>query len=102
VGLTTTVTGRIDAAVSSRLATAGYTVPPTAIENADALLKRDWTVVTGEAARSVLNALRALRNKVTRAGTVVTVTKEDDTASAWTATITTDVAAAPITIVDPD
>jgi hypothetical protein len=30
VGVTTTVTGRIDAAVSSRLATAGYTTPPSA------------------------------------------------------------------------
>lgn len=30
VGLTTTITGRIDAAVSTRLATAGYTAPPSA------------------------------------------------------------------------
>lgn len=29
VGLTTTITGRIDATISSRLATAGYTAPPT-------------------------------------------------------------------------
>ena len=37
VGLTTTITGRIDAATSTRLATAGYTVPPTAAANADAI-----------------------------------------------------------------
>lgn len=37
VGLTTTITGRIDAAISTRLATAGYTVPPTAAANADAV-----------------------------------------------------------------
>jgi hypothetical protein len=37
VGLTTTVTGRIDAAISTRLATAGYTAPPTAAANADAI-----------------------------------------------------------------
>jgi hypothetical protein len=33
VGLTTTVTGRIDAAVSSRMATFTYTTPPTAVQN---------------------------------------------------------------------
>jgi hypothetical protein len=37
VGLTTTITGRIDAAVSSRLATASYTAPPSAATNASAV-----------------------------------------------------------------
>ena len=37
VGLTTTVTGRIDVATSTRLATSGYTVPPTATQNATAV-----------------------------------------------------------------
>lgn len=37
VGLTTTITGRIDVATSSRLATVGYTVPPTAAANATAV-----------------------------------------------------------------
>lgn len=37
VGLTSTVTGRIDAAVSSRLATAGYTAPPTTAQIAAAV-----------------------------------------------------------------
>jgi hypothetical protein len=37
VGLTTTITGRIDAAVSSRLASAGYTAPPSAATNASAV-----------------------------------------------------------------
>lgn len=37
VGVTTTITGRIDAAVSSRLATAGYTAPPSAATNASAV-----------------------------------------------------------------
>ena len=31
VGLTSTVTGRIDATISSRLATSGYTTPPTVV-----------------------------------------------------------------------
>lgn len=76
---------------------------PTAVENADALLKRDWTSVSGEAARSVLNALRLLRNKVdttTTPGTL-TVCEEDDSTPAWTAAITTDAAAEPITEIDP-
>jgi hypothetical protein len=83
---------------------AGYslaTPPPTAIQNADALLTRDWTAVSGEAARSVLNALRFLRNKWSVAAGTLTVTKEDDTAAAWTGTVTTDAAALPITGSDP-
>lgn len=68
---------------------------------ADALLKRDWTAVTGEAARSVLNALRFVRNKWSISGTTLTVTKEDDSTSAWTATVTTDAAADPVTGSDP-
>jgi hypothetical protein len=93
--------GRVDAAVSTRLATAGYTTPPTANENADALLKRDWTAVTGEAARSVLNAMRFLRNKWSVSGSTLTVTKEDDSTSAWTASVTSDAEAEPITGSDP-
>lgn len=63
---------------------------------ADALLKRDWTAVTGEASRSVLNALRKLRNKVSFDGVAtLTMTKEDDTASAYTQTVTEDAAQNP-------
>lgn len=47
VGVTGTVTGRIDAAISTRLATAGYMTPPTADEIADALLDRTDGVETG-------------------------------------------------------
>lgn len=74
---------------------------PTATENADEILKRDWTSVTGEAARSVLNALRFLRNKWSVAGTTLTVTKEDDSTPAWTAALTTNAAADPVTGSDP-
>ena len=74
---------------------------PTATENADALLKRDWTAVSGEAARSVLNALRFLRNKFSLSGTDLVVCKEDDATTAWSATVTTDAAADPITGSDP-
>lgn len=74
---------------------------PTATQNADALLKRDWTSVTGEAARSALNALRFLRNKWTLTGTTLSVKEEDDTTEAWTAEVSTTPGADPITGSDP-
>ncbi len=87
----------LDATISSRLASAGYTVPPTATENADAALKRDWTAISGEAARSMLNALRFLRNAVdASSGTSLIVKKEDDTSTAWSQPITTNTLALPI------
>lgn len=68
---------------------------------ADALLKRDMSAVSGEAARSPLNALRFLRNKWSLAGTTLTVTKEDDAATAWTATVTAQAGADPVVGSDP-
>jgi hypothetical protein len=116
----------INATISSRLASASYTAPsnsaiaaiqtktdnlpaspaavgdiPTAVENADALLTRNWASVTGEASRSVLNALRLLRNKWSTSGSTLVVTKENDSTIAWTATLSTDSAADPITGSDP-
>lgn len=111
----------LDAQVSTRLATSGYTAPdnadiaaikaktdnlpaapaavgdiPTATQNADALLKRDWTAITGEAARSVLNALRFLRNKVDATTSPMRIYKEDDSTQAWTQSFTTSAGADPI------
>lgn len=74
---------------------------PTATENADALLKRDWTSVSSEASRSVLNALRFLRNKWTLSGATLSVKKEDDSTEAWSAAVTTTEGADPITGSDP-
>ena len=69
---------------------------------ADAFLKRDMSTVSGEAARSPLNALRFLRNKWTvSTGGTLTVYKEDDSTAAWTATVTADTGASPITANDP-
>lgn len=68
---------------------------------ADALLKRDMSVVTGESARSPLNALRFMRNKWTASGGTLTVYKEDDTTSAWTSALTDTAGANPITASDP-
>jgi len=74
---------------------------PTAIENADALLNRDMSAVSDTNARSPLNALRILRNKVTTGAGILTVTKENDTTTAWAAAVTSDIAANPITSIDP-
>ena len=74
---------------------------PTATENADALLNRDMSAVSDTNARSPLNALRHIRNKWSLSGTTLTVTKEDDSTTAWTATMTTNASADPITGSDP-
>ena len=65
------------------------------------LLKHDWTTVSGEADRSVLNALRLLRNKWDVSGGVLTVKKENDSTTAWTAPVSSDAAAVPIIGIDP-
>ncbi|MEY5097443.1 MAG: hypothetical protein RJA36_162 [Pseudomonadota bacterium] len=74
---------------------------PTAVQNADALLNRDMSAVSDTNSRSPLNALRHIRNKWSVSGTTLTVTKEDDTTSAWTSTLTTNASADPITGSDP-
>jgi hypothetical protein len=74
---------------------------PTATQNADAVLARDFSAVTGAAARSLINAARALRNRVTIAGGTITVYGEDDSTVIWTGTVTSDAAAQPIIGVDP-
>jgi hypothetical protein len=71
---------------------------PTGDDNADALLKRDWTAITGEASRSVLNALRFIRNRFSTTTTPgsVDVFKEDDTTPAYSKSVTTNTNADPI------
>ena len=97
-----------DGKIDDILEDTGTTLPasigdiPTATENADALLNRDMSAVSDTESRSPLNALRVLRNKVSTSGTTATITKEDDSTTAWTATLTTNAAADPITGVDPD
>lgn len=92
----TTVNG-----IAANAITAAATAADFGTEVADALLKRDMSAVTGEAARSPLNALRFMRNKWSIGGTTLTVTKEDDTTAAWTSTLTGTAGADPITASDP-
>jgi hypothetical protein len=71
---------------------------------ADALLDRNMATGADNGSttvRTVRQALRFLRNKVSISGGTMTVTKEDDSTSSWTAAVTTDAAADPITAVDP-
>lgn len=74
---------------------------PTATQNADALLNRDMSAVSDTNARSPLNALRFLRNKWSISGTTLTVTKENDSTSAWTSEVATTPGADPVTGNDP-
>jgi len=67
----------------------------------DTFFKRDLSAITGEAARSMLNAIRFLRNKWAIAAGTLTVYKEDDTTSAWTSSLTTNAGASPVTTSDP-
>lgn len=64
---------------------------------AAALLKADWSAISGEAAYSMLNAFRFLRNDWEVVGNVLTVYEEDGTTPAWTKEVATDVDAPPVT-----
>lgn len=105
VGSVTGLTvSNLDATVSSRLASASYTTPPTAVENADALLDRNMATGADSGSttvRTVRQALRFLRNKWSISGTTLTVCKEDDSTTSFTSVVTPTVGASPITAVDP-
>jgi hypothetical protein len=72
---------------------------------ADAILDRDMSTGADSGSTTVRTprqALRALRNKVDlSSGSSVTVYKEDDSTSSWTAALTTNGSALPIVTVDP-
>lgn len=68
---------------------------------ADATLNRDMGSVSDTNTRSLLNAIRFIRNKWSISGSTLTVTKENDATSAWTAAVSTDAAAIPIVGNDP-
>ena len=71
---------------------------------ADDILDRDMATGTDSGSptvRTVRQALRILRNKVSSSAGTLTVTKENDSTSSWTAALTTDAAAEPIITVDP-
>ena len=70
----------------------------------DQILKRDFSAVeavSAAAGRSLLNAMRLLRNRWSTTPTAITVYKEDDSTPAWTGALATAVGAAQITSIDP-
>jgi hypothetical protein len=70
---------------------------------ADGVLLRDWTAIIASVPnRCLLNAARFLRNKWSVLAGVLTVTKEDDTTTAWDGVVTGNPTADPITSVDPN
>lgn len=92
--------GQAGTYLKNAMPTFTYTAPPTAIANADALLGRN--IAGGsDGGRTVKDAFRVLRNKVSISGATLTVTTEDDATTAWTAALTTDAAAIPVTGIDP-
>jgi ribosomal protein L25 (general stress protein Ctc) len=94
--------GAVVADILSDIETDGVVITAATIQAvADELLKRDFSAVSGEAARSVLSALRFLRNRWAEAGGTLTIYEENDTAPAWTATVTRNSGYSPITGVDP-
>ncbi len=71
---------------------------------ADTFLDRDMSTGTDSGSsiiRTVRQALRFLRNKWSISGTTLTVTKEDDSTSSWTSTLTASAGADPVTASDP-
>lgn len=68
---------------------------------ADDLLRRSLAAGAPGTSRSVQDALRALRNRVLIAGSVMTVYSEDDATSAWTASVATTSDTAHISGIDP-
>ena len=89
------------AAIAANAIGASELAQDAAQEIADEVLNRDLAGGASGNTRNVRNALRALRNKVSESGGTLTVTEEDDTTSAWTATVVRTAATDAITSVDP-
>ncbi len=93
VGSVTGLTAsNLDTTVSSRLASSSYTAPPTANQNADALLDRTAGVETGVTPRQGLRAMiAALAGKLSGAtGTTIHIRDTNDTKDRVVATVDSD------------
>ena len=102
VAITGNVTGSISGSVGSVTGNIGGSL--TSAERnaiADAMLNRDMSAVSDTNSRSPLMAFRFIRNKWSISGSTMTVTKEDDSTSAWSSTVSTDAGAVPVVGNDP-
>lgn len=93
--------GAIDAsAIASDAITSAELATSAIDEIADGILNRN--IAGGSSSgRLVKDALRAIRNKSVISAGTLTVYQEDDTTSAWTATVGSDPTAEPIISIDP-
>lgn len=95
----TTVNG-----LAANVITAASLAADAGAEIADAILDRDMSTGTDSGSttvRTMRQALRFLRNKWSIVVSTLTVYKEDDSTTSWTASVTTDATALPITQNDP-
>lgn len=76
-------------------------LPAEISQMVETLLKFDLSTITGEARRSVINALRFLLNKWTIVGGTLTVMKEDDSTPAWDASVSATYSTDGVSGVDP-
>lgn len=67
----------------------------------DSIFKRDFTLISGESRRSLMNAIRKLLNKISTSSGTLTVYKEDDSTTAYTEALTTSPTGEFITASDP-
>jgi len=92
-------------AINSSASPVGLTIKTVTLDDiVDAFLARDLGSGSNAGSlneRTVRSALRILRNKWSAAGTTLTVTKEDDATTAWTAVATAAPGADPISALDP-
>ncbi len=100
VGMTIGVDGGVT--VSANADKSGYSLSVSAYTSAaDVLLTRSFSDVSADTGRSLMNAARFLRNKWSIDGTVLTVTQEDDSTTAWISNLTTAASANTVTESDP-
>jgi hypothetical protein len=88
---------RIDVTVGSRLATIGYTAPPTATTIADTVLGRSVSNIEATASEHSICTLVLASLESSVIGTSWTIKRTDGTTTHATKTVTTDASAEPIT-----
>lgn len=98
------VSGRTDAsagAIADSVVTSAA-IAESGVQKMSNLLATDMSSITATiAARSPINALRAMRNRVDSSSGSLIVYEEDDSTAAWSAAITQNASANPIVEIDP-